>query len=277
MAILGGSMPGKHIAVGAVLVLLGPLAAWGQARTKTAVVPAEGGAPAPLAERVTAGVAAAAAAAGRDVVRTAVPLEEVRLTVDCPEPTPACTAVAARNLGVAEVLQVRLTRAGTGWWAEATLFDVAGARVARRAMRNFQGEPSADEIRQLGQEVFAAGAAPGPRHTWRLQLRPRTWIAAAAGAGLLVVGGVLGILTLTTQKDFDGMTDPVPGDPVGVRRFVDLADKGKSYATSATVFLALGGATLAVSAVFFYRDWRKVEIQPVAGPGVAGLALRRSF
>jgi hypothetical protein len=270
-------MPGKRVAVGAVLLLLGPLAAWSQARTKVAVVPVEGGAPTPLAERVTAGVAAAAASAGREVVRTAVPLDEVRITVDCPEPTPACTAVAGRNLGVAEVLQVRLTRAGAGWWAEATLLDVAGARVARRSMRNFPAEPSADEISQLGQEVFAAGAEKGPRSKWRLQLRPRTWITAAAGAGLLVVGGVLGILPLTTQKDFDGMTDPVPGDPVGVRRFVDLADKGKAYATSATVFLAVGGAALAVSAVFFYRDWHKVEVQPVAGPGVAGLTLRRSF
>jgi hypothetical protein len=270
-------MPGKRVAIGAALLLLGPLAAWSQVRTKVAVMPVEGGAPAPLAERVTAGVAEAAANAGREVVRTAVPLDEVRLTVECPEPTPACTAVAGRNLGVAEVLQVRLSRAGTGWWAEATLLDVAGARVVRRSMRNFSGDPSADEIRQLGGEVFQAEVAKGPRTKWRLQLRPHTWITAAAGAGLLIVGGVLGILTLTTQKDFDGMTAPVPGDPVGVRRFVDLADKGKSYATSATVFLAAGAATLAVSAVFFYRDWHKVEVQPVAGPGVAALTLRRSF
>jgi hypothetical protein len=185
--------------------------------------------------------------------------------------------VAGRNLGVAEVLQVRLTAAGTGWWAEATLFDVAGARVARRSMRNFSAEPTADEIRQLGHEIFAAEPAPGPRTKWRLQLRPRTWVTAAAGAGLLVVGGVLGILTLTTQKDFDGMTAPWPGEPVGVRRYVDLADKGQRYATSATVLMALGGATLAVSAVFFYRDWHKVEVQPVAGPSAAGLTLRGSF
>jgi len=212
------------------------------------------------------------------VVRTAVPLDEVRLTVECPEPTPACTAVAARNLGVAEVLQVRLTRAGNGWWAEATLFDVAGGRVARRSMRNFSAEPSADDIRQLGQEVFASGTtAPGPRTRWRLQLRPRTWITAAAGAGLLVVGGVLGVMTFTAQKDFDGMADPTSGSPTDVRRFVDKADTGKTYALSANVFFGLGAATLVVSAVLFARDWRRVEIQPVAGPGTAGLVLRRSF
>ena len=183
--------------------------------------------------------------------------------------------MAGRNLGVAEVLQVRLTRAGTGWWAETTLFDVAGARVARRSMRNLSAEPTDDEIRQLGQEIFQVKTEP--RTAWRLQLRPRTWITAAAGAGLLVVGAVLGGMELKTQKDFNNMAAPVPGDPVGVRRYVNLADKGKRYATSASVFLALGGATLAVSAVFFYRDWRKMEIQPVAGPQAAGLVLRRSF
>lgn len=270
-------MPGKRVVVGAVLLLLGPLAAWSQARTRVAVVPVEGQAPTPLAERVTAGVAEAATGTGREVVRTAVPLDEVRLTVECPEPTPACTAVAGRNLGVAEVLQVRLTRAGSGWWAEATLFDVAGARVARRSMRNFSAEPGADEIRQLGEEVFETRSPAGPSTRWRLQLRARTWITAAAGAGLLIVGGVLGILTLTTQKEFDGMTAPWPGEAVGVRRYVDLADKGQRYATSATVLMALGGATLAVSAVFFYRDWHRVEVQPVAGPRAAGLTLRGSF
>jgi hypothetical protein len=270
-------MSGKRVVVGAVLLLLGPLAAWGEARPKLAVAPAEGGAPAPVAERITAGVAEAAAATGREVVRTAVPLDEVRLTVECPEPTPACTAVAGRNLGVAEVLQIKLTAAGTGWWAEATLFDVAGARVARRAMRNFSAEPSADEIRQLGQEIFAAAPAPGPRSKWRLQLRTRTWATAAVGAGVLIVGGVMGIMTLKTQKDFDGTTAPWPEDSGGVRHFVDLADKGKTYAASATALMALGGATLALSAVFFYRDWHKVEVQPAAGPQGAWLMLRRSF
>ena len=267
---------GKRILCFAVLALVGPLAAWGQARTKLALLPVEGGqAPTPLAARVTEALAEAASAAHRDVVRTAVPLDDVRLTVECPEPTPTCTAVAGRNLGVTELLQVRLTRAATGWWAETTLFDVAGARVARRSMRNLAAEATDDELRQLGQEIFQAPAEP--RTKWRLQVRTRTWITAATGVGLLVVGGVLGGLELKTQKDFNHMTAPAPGDPVGVRRYVDLADKGKLYATSASVFLAVGGATLAVSAVFFYRDWHKVEIQPVAGPQTAGLTLRGSF
>ncbi len=266
---------GKRLILCAVLALLGPLAARAEGRTKLALVPVEGQAHAPLAVRVSSGLADAAAAANREVVRTAVPLDEVRLTVECPEPTPTCTAVAGRNLGVTEVLQVRLTKAGTGWWAETTLFDVAGARVARRSMRNLSAEPTDDEIRALGQEIFQARAEP--RTKWRLQLRPRTWVTAAVGVGLLIVGGTFGILTLTTQKDFDGMTLPAPGDPTGVRHFVDLADKGKRYATTASVFLAVGGATLALSAVFFWRDWHKVEIQPVLAPQAAGLMLQRSF
>jgi hypothetical protein len=269
-------MMGMRLILCAVLAFGGPLGAWAEGRTRLALLPVEGGqAPAPLAARVSAGLADAAVGANREVVRTAVPLDEVRLTVECPEPTPTCTAVAGRNLGVTEVLQVRLTRAGTGWWAETTLFDVAGARVARRSMRNLSAEPTDDEIRQLGQEIFQVKVEA--RTKWRLQLQPRTWITAAAGVGLLIVGGTFGILTLTTQKDFDGMAAPAPGDPVGVRRFVDLADKGKRYATTASVFLAVGGATLALSAVFFYRDWRKVEVQPALGPQGAGLTLRRSF
>jgi hypothetical protein len=270
-------MPGKRVLWCAVLMLAGPLAAWSEGRTKVAVVPVEGPAPTPLAERVAAGLADAATGAGRDVVRTAVPLDEVRLTVECPEPTAACTAVAGRNLGVAEVLQVRMTRAGSGWWAEATLFDVAGGRVARRSMRNFAAEPTADEILQLGQEVFEAKTTPGTRTKWRLQLRPRTWITAAAGAGVLIVGGVLGGLTLKTQKDFDGTTAPTPGDAAAVRHYVDLADKGKRYATAATVVLAVGGATMALAAVFFIRDWQRVELLPAAGPRTAGLTLGGTF
>jgi hypothetical protein len=267
-------MMGKRILVCAVLALVGPLAAWGEARIKLALVPVDGQAPTPLVAKITESLAAAAAGARREVVRTAVPLDEVRLTVECPEPTPTCTAVAGRNLGVAEVLQVRLTKSGTGWWAETTLFDVGGARVARRSMRNLSAEPTDDEIRQIGQEIFQPRVEP--RATWRLQLKPRTWITAAVGTGLLVVGAVLGGLELKTQKDFNNMAAPALGDPTA-RRYVDLADKGKLYATSASVFLAVGGATLAVSAVFFYRDWHKVEIQPVAGPQTAGLVLRGSF
>lgn len=268
---------GRRVVLCMVVALLGPLGARADGRTKLALVPVEGQAPTPMAARISAGLAEAAAAANREVVRTAVPLDEVRLTVECPEPTPTCAAVAGRNLGVAEVLQVRLTKAGTGWWAETTLFDVAGARVARRSMRNLSAEPTDDEIRQIGHEVFLAKGPEQPRAKWRLQLRPRTWITAAAGVGLLIVGGTFGILTLTTQKDFDNLAAPAPGDPVGVRRFVDLADKGERYATTASVLLAIGGATLAVSAVFFWRDWRKVEIQPVVVPQAAGLVLRRSF
>jgi hypothetical protein len=269
-------MMGMRIVCCAVVALVGPLAAWGQARAKLALVPVEGQAPTPIVAKITEALAEAAAAARRDVVRPTVPLDEVRLTVECPEPTPACTAVAGRNLGVAEVLQVRLTKAGNGWWAETTLFDVAGSRVARRSMRNLSAEPTDDEIRQLGQEIFQARTAAESRATWRLQLRTRTWITAAVGAGLLVVGGVLGGLELKTQKDFNNMTVPPIGDP-NARRYVDLADKGKRYATSASVFLAVGGATVAVSAYFFVRDWRKMEIQPVAGPQTAGLLLRGSF
>jgi hypothetical protein len=305
------------VVVGAVSLLFGPLAAWSQPRNKVAVMPPEGDAPAPLAEQAAAAVAAAAAATGREVVRLAVPLQEVLLTVECPEPTAACTAVAGHNLGVEEVLQVRLRRKGSGWRVEVALFDVIGARVARRVERQFAAAPSADELGRLGRAVFEVAAELGPdkrgqpsraavqplptsgpvklgqpgraaveppapppsvrRTEWRLRLRPRTWVAAAAGAGLLIAGGVLGGLVRAMQSDFNSTVLPPQTDVAGMRHYVNLADKGKTYALGANVCFGLGAATLAVSGVFFSLDWRKVEVQPMAGPRAAGLTLRRSF
>jgi hypothetical protein len=277
-------MSGRRFVVVAALLAAVPLAASAQERAKVALAPPEGDAPPAVAARVATSLAGAAGAAGREVVRTAVPLDEVRLTVECPEPTPACTTVAGRNLGVAEVIQVRLKRVAGGLDVEVKLYDVAGARVARHVTQRLSAEPSDEELRQLGQSVFGLAPAvappPPPRPVqprWRLRLRARTWVTAALGVSLLAIGGVMAGLTTSTQSDFDGTVNPAPDDVTAIRHFVDLADRGKTYATAANVCFGLGAAALAVGGVFFVLDWHRVEVQPMAGPRAAGLTLRRSF
>ncbi|HEY3353273.1 MAG TPA: hypothetical protein VGQ83_08505 [Polyangia bacterium] len=263
--------------MGVVVILLCPALAAAESPRRIAVMIPEGEAPPPVAERIAAALAAAGTGAGREVVRPAVPLDEVRLTVDCPEPGPACNAVVGRNLGVDELVLTRITREGDGWAVEVTRFEVGEGRAGRRVQRRVAAAPTDDEAQAIARDLFPAAVVPAPPPPPRrpFTVQPRTWITGAAGAALLIVGGVFGGLAHGTQSDLNGAALPPAGDRDAVRHFVDLADRGQTYATTANVFFAIGGAALVTSGVFLYLDNRRVEVQP--RPGGLTLSLRGTF
>jgi hypothetical protein len=274
---MGDYMPTRPTLVGLFVMLLTPALAAAEAPRRIAVMLPEGDAPPALAQRV-AGVFATAAGqgGGHEVLRPAVPLEEVRLTVDCPEPSPACNAVVGRNLGADELVLTRITRQGDGWEIQATRFEVGEAREARQVQRRVAAAPTDAELTQMGQELFTSAVAPAPaapRHPFTV--RPRTWITGAAGAALLIMGGVFGALAQSKQSSLDSAALPAAGDFAAIHGFVNLADTGQAYATAANVLFAMGGATLVASGVLLYLDNRHVEVQPTRG-GLA-FALRGRF
>jgi len=162
------------------------------------------------------------------------------------------------------------------------VFDVANVRVVRTVQRDVSSEVGEKDVAALAAALKEPERperiAPSGKSTkWQISLRPRTWLTASVGAALLVGAGVMGGLTLKAQSDFDAMQTPSASDPEAVRAFVDQADKGKRYAIAANVLFACGGAAMAVSAFFFVRDMRRVEVVPSVGRKEAGLSIVGTF
>ncbi len=87
---------------------------------------------------------------------------------------------------------------------------------------------------------------------------PTLYSALAAGV-LAIAGGTFGVLTSTTQDEYD--STKISPETVGT--LVDLEDRGERYATLANVCLGLAGAAALAAGGLYTLDWlaesRRVE------------------
>jgi tetratricopeptide (TPR) repeat protein len=98
----------------------------------------------------------------------------------------------------------------------------------------------------------------------------------AAGVGLVAAGVGFGVLA---KGESDSLSHDsqiaTPGDPT-------LFDPGKqsrgiAYERLQIVSLVAGGVAVAAGAVLYATTWRRVAVEPVAGPSHAGATLRLAF
>lgn len=157
--------------------------------------------------------------------------------------------------------------------AESTVQRLTGARDYLRLRQQAQQQGAAPELRQLAPRVIVRerGIADTP-----------FWITLGVGAGLAVVGGVLGGFALAINNDVNDrrirMGQSLDAYRAGLETDGERADR---FALTADILLAVGGATL-VSALLLYvlrvRTYeRDADTELSIDTNGMSLSLRRTF
>jgi len=102
-------------------------------------------------------------------------------------------------------------------------------------------------------------------------------VGAACAAGL-VLGGVMGGLTLAQKSTVDAHCKGLDCDPTGF----DALDQARTFGTVSTIGLAAGGGLAAIGAILFLtapkpKTGVTANIRAGVGPGGAFLSLRGEF
>lgn len=160
--------------------------------------------------------------------------------------------------------------------AESTVQRLTGARDYLRLRQQAQQQGATPELRQLAPRVIVRerGIADTP-----------FWATLASGAGLLVVGAVLGGVALKLESDVNSRTiDSMTNLAAFTNELESDADRADRFALTADVLLGLGAAAT-VSALLLYvlrtrsyeRDAEPTELTFDSTGRDFSLRLRRSF
>lgn len=231
----------------------------------------------------------------RTVSGVALDLGDVQLALGCTGETAECLEPVADELSVRLLVIPHLDQTDDELMLTLTLFDRQDGsleRVVRRAAGERARTDLLDAIDGQLRELFGMPPAPVEEPEARPAPEPEPMPVASSspGAGSFIVMGV-GALALAVGVGFgvafldadSEWQDAAPTTPMEVDAAHDAFARAETFAVTADVLFAVGGAALAGGLVWLLVEVlggsseAPVSLSPVLGPGLAGLSVQGSL
>jgi hypothetical protein len=136
--------------------------------------------------------------------------------------------------------------------------------------------PASTDLTARRDEPAAATAAAAADHDPARVRRITAISLGAAGVGLLAGGVVFGVLA---KRESDSVSHDSEMGSHGVATLFDPSkqSRGDAYERWQIIGLVAGSVAVAAGAVLYLTTRRRMAVEPVAGPSVAGATLRLTF
>jgi hypothetical protein len=243
------------------------------------------------------------------VVRPALDLEAIQLSLDCVGETPECLLGVAKHTNAEVLIAPSIQRAGQELVLSILYFDARGATELRRASRRQPGvvlQPDTldgvpDMLRELFRLAPEEAAAPAevlqpPQPEVALddafpepiEAEHGDAVSAGpfllAGGGLLTLGAGIAVGTLLVKETEDEYAAIRVTSEARAQEAHDKREEGETQALLASILIGTGAAALLAGGVWLAAELDdngesqgSASLHPIVGPDRAGLLLAGSF